>query len=905
MVRDGLSASASGVRPRVGGLSAGAAAVAMFACCQMAGRPVVADSGAGGPPHLRRVVHRFDFDERALGNYESMPMHWEQLEEPEFPGFATSGFDDEIGRTAPPSFRLSSDGRNVACWYRGPNTPARPSSEYLVVGWIRPQRLAHARAALSAYYLDRRGLPIAGTQVFSPLVGGPGGDDGWQRVAIHLPAGPPQVCSIGLTAWVVQADIWDDRARPHRHIELHDLRAAAWFDDLTIYRMPSAVLTTPAPGGIFVAPDAPVLHATVADIDAAGLSARLIVQHLDGNVVQEAEIPVQTERRPRPTVIRLAGLDPGVYEGTLEIRTGDETVLARRLRFAQLAQSQYRAAGVAEPFGVSLDPFHRAPTRDEFAYLSALAVGAVKVPVWPADPSTTPENTSGQVHGDLLYELVKARVALTAVLGAPPAGLVQSAGPYARSLLEILADDPAGWRPHLAAAAAAHASVFHSWQVGADRDPNIPDDPLLPDALRQVRREMTPLITTVSLTVPGDAALAAGDTILPAEETTLRVAGDVHDDWIAAYLADYRSLAYERVSAHVEMPPAAGYARLPWLAAVAQRIIRTRHAGVDTVYASQLWRTRPTISGPVAEPLESFVVYRTIVDLLRDRAPGPEMHLDSGVIALAFQDVDTAVLALWEPSAPPEGRLHEVHVGSARRQVDLWGRSVPLEPGAEGRSRVRLFPQPVFVDQVDRWLVDFVAAARLSPDRAELTLLPRTHLLELSNAGKHQLAGQVTLEVPEEWEVRPQRFGFRISPHAGFEQPIEFRFGHNEPAGPKRITARVDFETDPAYHLTIPLTLELGIANVDVWGFAFLEGDRLVLRHGVTNRLSEALSFRTSATVPGRSRQFRVVPALGPGETTIAEYRFDRAAPLAGRTVRLGLREVDGPRKHTIELTAP
>lgn len=860
------------------------------------------------PPHLRRVVHRFDFDERRLGNYETVPMHWTRLEGKQFPGFAEGNFDRQVGRSAPPSLHLGADGRNVGLWYHGPATEVRPNSEYLIVGWIRSDRLVHARACLSAYYLDHQGLPIEGTQVFGGLVGGdprPGPGGAWRRVQIHLPAAPPRGRTIGLTAWVVQRQVWDRAPRPHRHIEPQDIDTGAWFDDITIYRMPRAVLATSTPGNLFVVPAPVLLEVTVADNDAVGLSATLTARSVAGHLIHQTDIAIQTARRPQPTAVHLTGLTPGLYQATLEIRTGGETAVTRRLQFACLGPEHNRGTGVAKAFGVVLDPDNRSDPDTEFALLSALAVGAVKYPVWSPSLAGGTQEANDVAPDRLLHDLVKARVALTGVLGSPPAGLVQSAGRYARSLLAILSDDPAGWRPYLAAVVAPYASVFRTWQIGTDGDRQTFNDALLPEVVRQVRREMIPLITTVSLAVPGDVANAGGDEALPAEEITVRIGPDIHGDWIASYLEGYRKLNYDRVSAYVEIDRRQDYARVPRLAAFARRVIRTRHAGVSATFVPQLWRTRWTVNGAVTEPTETFIVYRTIVSLLGDLTPGPMVKLADGVVALAFHDAEQSVLAIWNPSAPSQGRIHELQLGGARRQIDLWGRPMPLASGRDGRRKVRLFPQPVFVDQVERWLVEFVASAELVPAKVEHSLLPQTHALRLRNAGRKPFAGRVALQAPDGWAVRPQRFALQLPPRAEFSQPIEFRYGQNEPAGLKQIVAVVDFETEPSYHLEIPLTLELGIHDVDVWGFTFLEGNRLVLRHGVTNRSSQPLSLRSFATVPGRSRQFRVIAALAPGETTIAEYRFTDPAALARRTVRLGLREVDGPRSHTIELTTP
>ena len=63
---------------------------------------------------LRRIVHRFDFDERAAGNLEDIPKFWERVRRPGFPHYAYGVFDLTVGRPAAPSFYLNSEGRSVA-----------------------------------------------------------------------------------------------------------------------------------------------------------------------------------------------------------------------------------------------------------------------------------------------------------------------------------------------------------------------------------------------------------------------------------------------------------------------------------------------------------------------------------------------------------------------------------------------------------------------------------------------------------------------------------------------------------------------------------------------------------------------------------------------------------------------
>ena len=856
-------------------------------------------------PSLRRIIHQFDFDESQEGNFDSLPMHWRKVDGDVFPGFAQGALDLEVGHDAPPSFYLRADGRNVAYWYQGPANTVQPNSEHLIIGFIRPDQLNSARATLSAYYLDRQRLPIADTQVFAELIGPDTEDDPWHQIEIRLPAAPQGAHTIGLTAWLVQAIVWDPRSRPHRHIELPDVEGGAWFDDLTIYRMPSAHLIVEAPGNIFIAPDEPEFQVTAADADAGGMEASLEVRSADGEVVYQAPVPVQTTDHAQPDLIRLAGLQPGLYEATLAITAGPTTTLSRRVRFAQLAPILTPGTGVAEYFGIALKPGTPVEPRTTQAMLAALGTGAVKIPVWGRSVLATAEPGKSSETDELLHELVKARVNLTGVLSAPPAELVESAGSFARSLLDILSDDPAGWRAQLAVVVASYASVFRAWQIGADGDAAVVGNPDLLTALRNVRDEMVPLLTTVDITIPGDAGAAPQGLTLPAEEITVRIGGDIHGDWIPSHLDGYRQLEYPWLSAYVAVGSGAQYARLPFLAEFARRVIRTRHAGVATTYVPQLWHARSTLSGPVTEPSETFIAYRTLIDMLGELTIGPRLSLAPGVEAFAFHDVDESVLVLWDPSAPPQGTIHRLQLGAAHRQIDLWGRVTELTPLEDGWREVSVYAQPTFIDGVDRWLVDFVAGVALEPNQVEVSVLPQAHLIKLTNTGTQPRSGRLVLQTPAHWEVRPSAFAFHLAPYSTHEQSVEIRYGHNEPAGFKRIQAAIEFSSEPRLKLQVPLTVELGIKDVDVWGFALLEGDRLVLRHGITNRSASPLSLRSFATVPGRSRQFRVIASLAPGATTIAEYHFSRADALANRTIRLGLREINGTRTHSIELTAP
>ncbi len=846
----------------------------------------------------QRIVKVFDFDEP--DNLGTIPKYWELFGGESFPRYAGGGFDPEVGRTARPSFYLDMNGRNVAFRYRGIETRIRPNSVYLVVGWIKPNNLRTSRATITAYYLDYEGMPLRETQRQGRLVGGDDLDEGWHRVEVFLPAGPFEASAVGLTVWVEQASIWDPTARPEHHIERSDVHAGAWFDDILVYRLPRVVLSTPGQGNIFVTPRVAELTTTVLDHDAAGLSAELEIRDATGKVMDRRTVPVQVEAHQ----VVLPDLEPGYYQAWLRITSGGHTLVDRWLAFAVLTDIRIGPRHTSHGFGVVLEGAERSGAESEVVLVRAAGLGAVKVPLWTGSESAPGFVEDTPTLGALLNGLLRLRADVTGVLGGLPPELVHRSDEYQRSLIDIFSDPVESWRGYLGAAVAPYANVLASWQVGADGDPAVANDPRLGDVLAAVRGEMLTLTTSPRLTAPGWLDVEPRGPNLPVERTTLTVPGGVHPDYISAHLQPFGELGLMRLEAYIEAP-AHTYDRIARLSYWAAQILETRHAGVDTVYVPQLWRWRSLVGGPIVEPTEEFIVYRTIATLVGEARPDGVLFADEGVRALVFSQGGRSVLAVWDRRAPPEGRTWEVQLGAAKRVVDLWGRSRPLECTTDGLHRLTLTPAPVFVDGIERWVTAFQRQLHLLPESVTFSLAVHEHDVHIANPSPGALVGRLTLEVPETWQARPHKLEFNIPAGGRSTFPVELRYGNNEPAGPKVLYADVQLGGSGGYHLRVPLCFDLGLEDVDVWSFATLRGDGVTVRHGVRNRSDEVLSFRAYATAPGRDRQCKVIIGLEPGESITREYRFEDAEDLAGQIIRVSLREVNGPRMHNLQLTVP
>jgi hypothetical protein len=869
------------------------------------GSPDETPAGVEGGLH---VVHRFDFDER-VDNPEPLPRYWEPFRPPGFPKYTLeqSGFDRGMGHTEPPALFLDSRGRDVAFLYRGPETPVRAGTTYRVEAFIRGRDLEHARARLSALYIDIHGDPLLDTLVSSRYVGGPMDREQWNPVVLSLQAAPPNARSIGLVAWVVQEGTWEAGPSPHRSIPLQDVRAGAWFDDIGIHAMQIRRLTTSNAGNV-LPPDGPQdVLIILSDDEDDTLTGTLTIRDEHGGEVLRQAIASVLSSDLAPQHVAVGHLPPGMYEATLDTGSASLLAPALSLRFAVLAPrvDRSRFGARAGAFGVVVDPRERGSPDAELQLLLHQSVRSVKLPIWAGETDELPTLERLERSELMLRALLREGIELTGVFGGPPSALAQSPQFRQRSLSEFIAEDATAWRDPLTETLAPYAGFFRAWQLGADGDEEVASDPFLAAALTRIRGEMATLIHMPVIRAPVVSQVLPAASPLPADGVCVALSPHLRPAEFPDVLRSHETAGTPFTSAYIVPLDAGSYRADARLADYARRILMARSGGADTVFVPPTWRTQARADGPVTEPTMEYLVLRTIAQVLGDREPGGEVRTGSEAVVLVFFDDQSAALALWDPAAPAEGRMMALQCGSAERVIDLRGRATLLTKDARGRHLIPISPMPVLVPGVERWLVELRQSVRLTPDRVSFSNPPAGLLVEMRNTSAVHLLGQVELIAPESWELRPPSSRFDLAPYDRHASMHQLRYPHVASAGMREIIARVEL-THPAYAFDVPLAVELHEPDIQVSGLPIIDGADVILRHVVKNVSNTRLHFRGTANVPGRTLLYHPFTNLDPGESMMAEYRFSGAASLSGRGVRLMLRELnDGPRIHNLELTIP
>ena len=865
-----------------------------------ANQSATSESGRSGD----RVVRLFDFDERPQGNLEPVPMLWTRRDGPGFPSYAGGRFDLETGYGSPPSFYLESRGRSCAYHYKGLDIDAEPHTDYRITASIKPDHLTYARAYLSAYLLDAGGVKIDGTERRSRFVGGDPKAEQWQDVSVRLPGNVDGAYSIGLAVWVVQRSEWWSGAQSLKHIDHKDVHGGAWFDDITVYRLPNVDLSTTASGSghVYAADAIPILLVRGGDSSIQELQTSLAVRDAAGRIVHREQIVLTQPAESRTRSIELPALPPGAYHAHLSVEIERDTTIDRYLTFINLAPELDSRRRLKSRYGVILDPEVGRDWSIDGAMLASVGVENVKVPLMSEMPS---EGNAQALFDAFIEQQSERQMSITGIIVNPRITEFNDAAGFTPSLLDWLSKPAQDWRPIIANWVTKYQSQIQNWQVGRDARQEIVADTRLEKVLTELRSEMAKLTTAPTLVAPWSTRLEFGPRGLPADIISLTVPPTVPPSQIPSQLDELiEGRSYRGVWALLELFPQHKHKRLPYLADFAKRLIFASQSSADKIFVRQPWRSRPTAGGPITEASELLPVFRTIVSVLGGTRYIGTLTMGDDISCHAFDRDGETVLAIWNDHAPMAGRSYALHLAGANRVADVWG-VVRAFDETDSLATLTLSPVPVFVFFAETWLVRFRRGLRFDPPLLPSESVPHEQRLLIENPRKEPISGSIKLKEPVGWRIRPTEFTFAVQPGETVSQIVRIQSAPRAPAGQQQIETSVTIDAAHLYRFDTQLPLKLDLADMDVWVDVILEGDTIILQHGITNRSDSEVTFRSFADAPGRKRRHLNIIGLQPNQTVVKSHRFDNAAQLSGEVIRVGLRQVNGPRAHNLMVTIP
>lgn len=898
--------------------------------CLHATAPGAAEPLTAAPSVIKpkRLVHFFDFEERKFGNYEDLPMHWyvtgrpaqtsdlnftrqplhrQLIDKQSFPSWADVRFDRDEALSGETSFYLGMNGGNAGAFLEVGTLPAVPTSDYLVSAWVRTRGMRRASARVAAYFIDAHGLEILGSRVITDPIRHA---EEWTEVTVKLRGDFPDAAYIGLELEALQPAPSLDNPLGEQQVVLRDVGGGAWFDDISVWQLPHVEVQTQSAVNTIRGPMRPQLAVDVRDLTGQRLMASVtIYDHTYQPVAKEerqigAGMPMNWRWTPQLPRYGWYLVDLLVREMPREGSAATPTGPVARTVSALLwlppepplpTDDRFRFALVAEE--ASSEVLALLPQ-----VLDATKLDAAVISAWSRETTLDTLQKRQDEIDDALRAILTTGRSVTMSLHPVPKELAELESIDSSQPLDVLRGDPQAWLPYLAPVLMQQGQRIRHWQLG--QTPNAEaffygDLAGLLSGIEQRFRQLAPqprLILPWRLDQSRRPEL--GDELI----IGMDVPTAVTPEHIDAHLEEWQNPP-QTLWLYLHEPPADAVAHEGRVRDLALRMIHGWRSGVAALALPRPWAPSVERKDTIwPDPLLG-VFANTAQRLAGRRMIGA---LDLG------QDIDCHILdapgnprggmlILVSRGAKPGEDAVELYLGENPVAIDLWGNRTPLAT-RNGRQRVVVGPDPIFIEGIDTELAMFRSSFRITPGFVEALQGPHHHEVELRNPWGRTISGSLQFTGPPGWRVAPLKHHFSLAAGQSMRLPIELSFPFAELAGPKHLAARFDFTANQHYNVELTAPIELGLPGVQLYPTVALEptGTPGVYNAEVvcvvTNTGQTTLTMSAFANLRNHPRIERAIAALHPGQSVVRRFQFknitpeDRAAPL-----RVGLRETNGP----------
>jgi hypothetical protein len=839
-----------------------------------------------------RIVKQFDFDEAALGNFESTPMNWRPRRGPGYPRYLEARFDADVGRTAPPSFRFSLATGSMASDFLAREIPVQTKADYEISAWILSAGLTHARAYLSACLLDEAMNEIPESRRTSDALRGSSEKKEWVNVRILLIGGHPRARWIALACHAEQEDSSASAQSGGRAIHHHDVGATAWFDDIRVVRLPRLNLDISAVGNVFEPDQTPRCRARVADVDDEGLATSLAVLNIDGRTIRKLNVATSNIKSDASSY-DLGPLEPGYYTARLAADAGGSTIAFRERAFVVAGQTAPAAQNPGDGFGLIFDEVSL-DHPEQVSRLAALAgPKLVKAPLW-RESLTDDEILHGHEGTNRLLNSMRARgISVAATVDGIPRGL-KAAAKDRSGIIDLLCAAGEPWRAHLALVFVRYGAQVQAWQFGGETGSPLEDEAHQVEAMGRVRGELNELIGTPTLIVPRSTASVDRGPDSGGDIASVTLGEEVQSEEIAPHLKAAVGKG-GRCWATIVPPSREEHFWRSRIAETGRRMILARVAGAEEVLIPQPWRISKDEEAIRVEPDETFSTFRTIAGILGGMKPVGALWLSPGVAGWLFEDEQSGrgTLAAWREGDGGESMTVTVDAGSAARRFDIWGRESSPRKTAEGvQFEVDVCPAMLAPVDIDR--MKTLASFAIAPAKLTLSVELQTCEVVLTNAQATKLNGTLRLAAPAGWMMTPSRLAVDLAPGQTMRESISLRLPSNQSAGELSLVGRLRSGGSAKDLLTMRAPINIGTSELAVRLLARVEDDRVHVSARITNQSQREMAVRAVLIAGGRAPEGRLISNFAAGATTSRDYVIDNARELKGRYLRLCVEEVGG-----------
>ncbi len=854
-----------------------------------------------------RVLRFFDFDERAAGNVEDLPMHWSKVTGTGLPTYLQGRMVRGVGRSSPYSFRFDLNGGSLMYRYEGRDLPAHVGGRYRVEGFVKTTVLENARARITLQLLDQDFSPLPGSRVDSDVYASAAGTAAdWQPLMAEIRAEDPRVAYVQIDLGLLQPNLYAARTLGDRTIFNQDVQGSAWFTDVLVSQIPELMLTPTRPGGIFAGGEEPGLRMSVNDRILGDLNASVEIRDAAGNLLHQQNGPITPNGPPSADPMSAAvnkglwqqtimapAMPPGWYIATLKVTSGGKVVGERSTTLVQLADGR-KTLNPDVRLGLSaidVPPGLWGQLPDLVAGVNG---GRLKLALW--SPNNDVQTADADTFQNLLTRLDDIGIRPTACITGVPPMMAELVG--GNDLDHLLKADPTIWQNSLKLLVARHATHLDRWQLGADGSDVFARNPKWQAFYQQVRGSISELVPQSDLAFPWPA-LYETDQSIPGE-VALSIPTSVLPEQIPLYVNDLKERSSRTFSLGLVPLDRHRYGRDVYTRDYVQRIV--------WAFASEATRVdvplpcRISDDGRRLEPDELYPVLRTLAFWLADAKYAGKVPVAEGVDGFLFDRNGTGIIMAWTSAMQAEGRgvTTRLNVPGDAKIINCFGMPVASVPAGPGMVDVQLSSLPILITPVDAGLARLRASAGFDKPLLESSFQSHTRKFRMVNTMNEPISGTVKLVGEEGWNFLPGAIGFALNPGETLEKEVGIEFPYSTAGGPHKVEAVISLSSQTMQKIRVPMQLRLGLSDIGMQSLVLRDGDDVIVQQLITNYGTKAANYTAFAVLAGQARQEKLVTSLGASRTVLKRFRFAGAAkgasPKTPLKVRTGLREIDGQR---------
>lgn len=880
------------------------------------------------PFAARRVVFQFDFEPN-VDDVFKLPRYWDLAQDgssatgprPGFPAWNTAEFDSSAAYSGSRSVQLTTKGGSVSLRLQAGVIPVFPGTEHLVSARVQTRGLTHARAVVTARYLDKSNVPILGSESRSELISTLPGE--WRLAIAPLAAGFKGAAYVQIDLEILQPERMGHAELDAHQVWAQDFAGAAWFDQVAVVQLPEVSIKTQSPLNIIQSPEKPRISVAVRDLTGEQITGHFTLQDAAGAVVDSALQPNAGGSSAwdwEPKVARF-----GWYRATLELRSEQRRVGATYIDLLWLpppirpAHSQDSGRFSTILTELPADQRMRLPE-----LIDAAGSGVVTIPIWSAETTSKSleELTTGLIP--VVERLGSADRRITFSLPRIPDALAFQLRLDPMKPLALFAAHEKEWGPFLVPLLDRYGQGVQHWQIGEASAGARPLDPS-PSDIAAASSLLSRLVPGPVIELPWSADLGSAKYAKAPVEVLAVLPHEASDVGIPDLSATWASFKVPTVV--LDTLPQPAYSRLDTCIDLVKK-------------ATQLWASSelpprlalvqpwdwPTGLHLTPMPRAQFAAWHNLIDRLRDRRYAGRLTPAPGITCIILGPAPgttrSGALAIWVESPPQPGELGTVDLYLGDNPVDLvdvfgnrrsLGPTAWTQPGNGDKKlskpptahRIPVSDQPIFVENVDVDLAQFAAGFRLDPPFAASSKNEHEIAMVLVNPWKSRIEGTATVLEPgglstdpslrdRSWRITPRSLPFSIGPGEAVRLPMLVAFSGVEEAGPKDFLVEVELSGTKDYApLRVHTPLEIGIADFQLDLVYQISGPDVKVEAQITNRGKAISTYEVNGFAEGFARVKASVSDLPPGATATRMLAFPGGAQkLKGQKVSVNLQDI-------------